>query len=174
MNIQAETYEGKKIINDDANLSEGALSSWWPTTSNVEEVSSSEWWWPTNPVIIDSLEAKSPSESTMIDWSFLDDEYHDLPLPIDNKEQVEDLSSSIESKIEDRNIGLLPHYSKSSINNMQINMPKSARNSNIEGPKAQSRKGSLSVIDTIKEMTTYYTNFTTKLYSICIHYIFFN
>jgi len=159
MNIQAETYDEKKEINDDANFFGGALSSWWPTTSDAKEDISLESWWPTNPVTIDSLEAKSPSESAMIDWSFLDSEYHDPPLPIDNKEvQIEE----IESKIEDRSIGLLPRYSKSSINNMKINMPKFARNSNIEGLKVQSRKGSLSVISTIKELTTYCTNFMTK------------
>lgn len=156
MNIKIEIHEEKEVVNDDSNFFGGALTSWWPTTiSDVQDDVPSESWWPTNPIIIDSLEAKSPSESTIIDWSFLDSEYHDPPPQIDNKEvQVGKISSGIGSQILDGSIGLLPRYSTSNTNDMQINMLRSTRTSNIEGQKVQSWRGSLSMLETIKDMTT--------------------
>lgn len=128
------------------------MSSWWPTTSDVEEEVSSESWWPTNPVVIDSLEAKSPPEFAAIDWSFLDSEYPDPPPQSDN--QGIQILGEITSSNVPQNMGSMPRYSTSNTNDMQTNMLRSARTSNIEGLKVQSRQGSLSVIETIKEMTT--------------------
>lgn len=120
------------------NAEEDDSQSWWPSTTNDIQEDDSESWWPTNPIVIESLEAKSPG---VTDWSFLDSEYLD---PLDNKEI---------QKIPLINITSLPRYSTSNINDTQINMLRSARKSDIDVQKVSSRRGSLTMIEMIKEMT---------------------
>lgn len=144
-------------------VEENDFESWWPTTSNDIKENDSESWWPTNPIVIDSLEAKPPSKIGIIDWLFLDNEYHDLH---DNKEtQIEEISSDngLFGKLPLIHIASLPRFSTSNINETQINMLKSARESDIEVQKVSSQRGSLSMIEMIKEMTMY-LYYITKLF----------
>ncbi|KAG0620088.1 hypothetical protein M758_4G188400, partial [Ceratodon purpureus] len=101
----------------------------------------------------DPVETKTPSETCVIDWSFLDSEYPDLP---DNKKtQNNEISNDdgFSDKLPLIGIASLPRYSTSNINDSQNEMFRSARKSDIEVQKVSSRRGSLSMIEMIKEMT---------------------
>ena len=178
--IEDKVVQEKQTIDDNSNVfgskwwpttaakdvdeDEDNFESWWPTTTNNVQEDDFESWWPTNPVVIDSLEAKSPSKTSVIDWSFLDTEYPD---PIDNEKiEIEETST---------NIGLLenlpligistsPRHSTSNIDEIQINKIKKT---NIEVEKVPSRRGSLSMIEMIKEMTGY-------LYSIIMIIMYYD
>jgi hypothetical protein len=174
MNIQAKLNEEKivtkeNVTNDNTTIFGG---TWWPTTTkNVDKDDSTSWWpiitkdaeeeddfeswWPTNPIVIDSLEAKSPSETGVIDWSFLDNEYPDPPNNTETQSGEISTNNELPEKLPLTSITSLPGYSISNINDTQINMLKFARKSDIEVQKVPNQRGSLSMMEMIKEMTMY-------------------